>query len=990
MIEREPSPIPIRSSSRRRRLLIAAGVVLFVLLLSLRGIAGFWTDYLWFDSVGFASVWKTLIFTRVILVIVGIVVAFVLLFLNLVLADRLSPPQSLVAGSPDEEIIERFQDWVRSRRLKFRLAVSGFFGLLIGLGAGAWWEDWLLYQNSQKFGVVDPVFNNDVGYYIFTIPFYRDLFGWAFQFFLITFLIIAAIHYLNGGIQIQPRAPRVSSGVKVHLSVLLAIVAVLKAVGYWLDRFDLLYSSRGAVFGATHTDVSAQLPALNLLIGISAVAAILLLVNIRMKGWTLPAVAVGLWLVTSVALGGIWPAAVQRFSVQPDEINKELPFVERNIEFTREAYGLDAVEVRGFAAADDLTADDIAANAPTIDNIRLWDPSVLLTTYRQLQELQPFYQFDDVDVDRYTFDGELTQVMLSARELDTEGIPGGGWVNEHLVYTHGFGAVLSPANTVTSQGQPDFLVKDINPDSAVPESVRVEQGRIYFGETVESSNFVIVGTKEQEVDFPIETSEGGGDGGDLLAFTSYEGEGGVEMGSVFRRAAFALRFADFNTLISGQITSDSRILMVRNLRDRLEKAAPFLAVDTDPYLVIDDGGNLVWVQDMYTVTDRYPYSTPADSGPSTAGGVPAAGRLSVRSGLPSDLNYIRNSVKATVDAFDGSMKFYVFDESDPIIRAYRNIFPALFSTADEMPPELLDHLRYPEDLFRVQSAVYTKYHVTDPRVFFNNAAPWEIARDPSTTGSEAQRVSFPPENRPMVPYYLLMQLPDETDLSYLLLQPFTAATRPNMVAFLVAKSDVDEYGRLITFELPRESFVDGPGQIGARINQEPEISQKFSLLSQGGSEVIQGNMLVVPIEESVVYVQPIYVAADPEGSAAAADIAALPEVKFVIVVFGDRIIMRETLAESLQAVFGDPSAPTVDDEPTDDGPTDDGTTEPLPEDVTEAVSRLLARADAAFARADAALRDADLATYQEEVAEAQRLLDQARDLIAAALAGDQA
>jgi uncharacterized membrane protein (UPF0182 family) len=990
MIEREPTPIPIRPSSRSRRLLIILGIVLFVLLLSLRGIATFWTDYLWFDSVGFSSVWTTLIFSRVVLVLIATAVAFGLLFLNLVLADKLSPPQSLVAGSPDEEIVERFQDWVRSRRLRFRLGVSGFFGLLIGLGAGAWWEDWLLYQNSEKFGVLDPVFNHDVGFYVFTVPFYRDLFGWAFQFFLIAFLVVAAIHYLNGGVQIQPRNQRVAPGVKVHLSVLLAIIAFVKAGGYWLDRFDLLFSSRGAAFGATYTDVNAQLPALNLLIGISVVAGILLLVNTRIRGWTLPAVAFGLWLVTSVALGGIWPAAVQRFSVQPDEINKELPFVERNIEFTREAYDLTAVEVKDFAASDVLTADDVADNAPTIDNIRLWDPSVLLTTYRQLQELQPFYQFDDVDVDRYVLDGQLTQVMLAARELDTAGIPGGGWVNEHLVYTHGFGTVLSPANTVTSQGQPDFLVKDINQDAGGPESVNVEQGRIYFGETVESANYVIVGTKEQEVDFPIETSSGEGNGSDLLAFTSYEGAGGVEIGSIFRRAAFAMRFADINTLISGQITSDSKVLMVRNLRDRLDKAAPFLAADTDPYLVIDNEGSLIWVQDMYTVTDRYPYSTPADNPTSTAGGVPAAGRLSVRSGLPSDFNYIRNSVKATVDAFNGTIKFYVFDDTDPIVRAYRGIFPTLFSDADDMPRELLDHLRYPEDLFRVQSDVYTKYHVSDPRVFYNNGAPWEIARDPSTTASEAQRVSFPAENRPMVPYYLLMELPDETDLSYLLLQPFTAATRPNMVAFLVAKSDADEYGRLISFELPRESFVDGPGQIGARINQEPDISREFSLLSQGGSDVIQGNMLVVPIEESIMYVQPIYVSADPEGTSAASDIAALPEVKFVIVVFGDRIVMRETLAESLQAVFGDASAPIVDDGTSTDDGTGDGTTVPLPEDVTEAVSELLIQADAAFARADDALRAADLAAYQDEVAEAQRLLDQARNLIESALTGDNA
>jgi uncharacterized membrane protein (UPF0182 family) len=986
MIEREPTPIPIRPMTRSRRLLIVVGVALFVLLLSLRGIATFWTDYLWFDSVGFGSVWTTLIFSRVVLVIIGTLVAFGLLYLNLVLADRLSPPQSLSAGSPDEEIIERFQGWVRTRRTRFRLAISGFFGLLIGLGAGAWWQDWLLFQNSESFGVTDPIFSNDLGFYVFTVPFLQDLFGWAFQFFLITFLVVAALHYLNGGVQVMPRSQRVAPGVKVHLSVLLAIIALLKAVGYWLDRFDLLYSGRGAAYGASYTDVNAQLPAFNLLIGISVLAAILLLVNIRMKGWTLPAVAVGLWFVTSIALGGIWPAAVQRFSVEPDELNKELPYVERNIAFTRAAYGLDGVEVRDFAATDDLTADDLAANSPTIDNIRLWDPSVLLTTYRQLQELQPFYQFEDVDVDRYVLDGELTQVMLAARELDTAGVPGGGWVNQHLVYTHGYGAVLSPANTVTSQGQPDFLVKDIDTDINAPETVQITQSRIYFGETVRSSDFVIVGTKEQEVDFPIETASDG-DSGALLAFNSYDGAGGVEIGSIFRRAAFALRFADVNTLISGQITSDSKVLMVRNLRDRLEKAAPFLAADTDPYLVIDSSGNLVWVQDMFTVTDRYPYSTPADDGASTASGVPAAGRLNVNSGLPNDFNYIRNSVKATVDAYDGTITFYVFDDADPIVRAYQRIFPDLFTDKDEMPAELLEHLRYPEDLFRVQSDVYTRYHVEDSRVFYNNGAPWQIARDPSTTASQSLRSSFAADNRPMVPYYLLMQLPNEEDLSYLLLQPFTAATRPNMVAFLVAKSDPDEYGQLLSYELPRESFVDGPGQIGARINQEPVISREFSLLSQGGSDVIQGNMLVVPIEESIMYVQPIYVAADPEVSAAGSDIAALPEVKFVIVVYGDRIIMRETLGESLQAVFGDPSAPVVDDGGTTDG---GGTEEPLPEDVTAAVEQLLGQANAAFQRADEALRNADLATYQSEVAEAQRLIDQARQLIEAALAGDGA
>ena len=496
-------------------------------------------------------------------------------------------------------------------------------------------------------------------------------------------------------------------------------------------------------------------------------------------------------------------------------------------------------------------------------------------------------------------------------------------MNRHLVFTHGYGAVLSPANAVTSEGQPDFLVKDITPAADVPGVLDIAQPRIYFGEDFGSGSWVIVGTKEQEVDHPVEA------GAETVSFNSYDGLGGIEAGSIFRRAAFALRFGDVNTLISGQVTSDSRVLMVRNLRDRIAKAAPFLYTDSDPYLVVLDG-RLVWLQDLYTVTDRFPYSTPADETASTAQeGVAATGRLSAANAtLPSDFNYIRNSVKATIDAYDGTMRFYVIDETDPLIRAYRSIFPALFSDLSEMPAGLTDHLRYPEDLFRVQSDVYTRYHVTDPRVFFNNGDPWQIARDPSTTTREELREAFSAESRPMVPYYLLMTLPGEEDLTYLALQPFTPATRPNMVSFLIAKSDFDEYGALVDFQLPRDSSTNGPGQVGARINQNPEISSEFTLLDQQGSEVIQGNMLVVPIDESILYVQPIYISARTVGGGTSGDdVAALPEFKRVVVVFGDRIVMRDTLAEALTAVFGD--APVVDP----------GDPE-LPDDVTAAVAEL--------------------------------------------------
>jgi uncharacterized membrane protein (UPF0182 family) len=928
---------------RGRRILIISLIALLAVMLSLRGLATFWTDYLWFSSVGFSSVWVTMLLTRLALVGIAVAVAAALLYGNLVLVDRLSPRTAPIPGGPDEELIQRFQDWVRPRITWLRLAVAGFFGLMIGLGAGAWWENWLRFANSERFGVADPVFGNDIGYYVFTVPFYRDMFAWGFQLILVTTLIVAALHYFNGGIGVGPgRRERISGGAKVHLSVLLAILALLKAFGYWLDQFALLNSSRGFVAGASYTDVTAQLPAIRLLIFISLFAAILLLVNIRFRGFILPAVAVGLWLVTSFVVGFVIPEAVQRFSVEPNEITRELPYVERNIEFTSRAFGLDAIESRSFAASPDLTVEDLGRNQGTISNIRLWDPGLLLTTYRQLQELRPFYQINDVEVDRYLIDGRLNQVMLTARELDPEGIPEGNWVNTHLVYTHGYGAVVSSANAVTREGQPAFLLRDINPRSDTPDVVQVEQPRIYFGDVPELRRYVVAGTKEREVDFPIEAA-----GQETVAFNSYDGTGGVTVGGIFRRTAFALRFADLNMLISSQITGDSKVLMVRNIRDRFTKAAPFLRIDADPYMAILDG-RLVWIVDMYTTTDRYPYSSPAN-----------VSRLGPRSGLrDGGFNYIRNSVKGTVDAYDGTLTLYVVDESDPVVRSYRRIFPALFTGGDAMSEDLRAHLRYPEDMFRIQSDMFTRYHMLESRVFFNNGDPWQIARDPSTTPGEVQ----PGPNRLMLPYYMLMKVPEEDDLSYLIMQPFTAEDRPNMVAFLVAKSGPEGYGEMISFEVPRDVFVDGPGQVGARINQDPIISPDFTLLGQQGSEVVQGNMLVVPIEESIVYVQPIYVRASGAGN------TALPEFKKVIVVFGDRIVMRDTLAEALAAVFGE-----AEPDPVDPGVPDDG--------IDDDVLTLLNRAEEAFRRADAALRSGDLATYAAEVATAERLLGEALALL---------
>ncbi len=957
MLHREPeeTPQPPRRRRRsRRNLLRALVVILLVLVLTLRGAAVAWTDYLWFSSLGFADVWTTLVFARVVIIVIASVVAFLVLYVNLRVADRLSP-RGLAFASQQDELVARFQAWAHQYSGRIYLAAAAIFGVLIGLTAGNWWERALLFLNRTDFGVADPVYGRDVGFLVFSVPFYRDVFAWTFQLLVWTTLLVAVLHYLNGGIQIQQNFQRVSAAVKVHLSVLFAALAVLKAVGYWLDRYDLLYSGRGAVFGASYTDINAQRPALQLLIGISLVAAVLLLVNIRFRGWTLPLVAGGLWLATSIIVGGIIPAAVQRFSVEPNERIRESEFIQHNIDFTRAAYGLDGIDIRDFAASPDLDREDIANNESTVGNIRLWDPGVLRTTYRQLEELRPYYQFADVDVDRYVIDGELTQVLLAAREIEVDALVEAQieptWVNDHLVYTHGFGAVLSPANNVTVAGQPDFLVNDI-PPVIKSEDLTLTQPRIYFGEVPQSSDFVIVGTGEnQEVDAL--------DPNGVVSFNTYDGTGGVEVDSIFRQAALALRFSDFNTLISSRVTGDSKALLFRNLSDRLEKAAPFLAQDADPYLVFDRGG-LFWVVDMYTTTNKYPYSTPALVADEFGG----TSRLST---LPNTLedgfNYVRNSVKAIVDAYNGTMTFYVVDDTDPIVRTYRKVFPDLFADFSEMPDSLRDNLRYPEDLFRVQSDMYTAYHMLDPQVFFNAGDLWQIARDPSSDAaildSETLRLATA-TTRPMLPYYLLMTLPDETEPSFLILQPFTPADTPNMVGFLVAKSDPDSYGEMVQYQFPLGDPPDGPFQVGGRINQDTDISADFTLFGQQGSEVIEGNMLVIPIEESVMYVQPIYLQGTGDN--------AIPELKRVVVVFEDRIVMRETLTQGIDAVFGT-------------GPEPPPTTEPPPVDGT--IVQLLEQAQAAFDEADAALRAGDLATYAEKVAEAQRLVAQAGQLASA-------
>ena len=902
-----------------------------------RAVATFFTNYLWFDSVNLNSVWIKILLTKGALVGATSLLAFIFIFTNLRLAVRATPVMDIFESFESQDPLSRFRAWTNERFLRYRLWGSIGLSLFLGAGASQLWEQVLLFLNQQSFGVTDPVFQADVSRYVFGLPLYRLFVSWGFQLVIFTSLIIVLFFVATGALQLrQGRLPEVSSGAKAHLSVLLAFIAILKAFAYRLDSMELLYSPRGKVFGASYTDVIAHLPALNLLILISLFGAVLLLVNIKRRGWLLPATAISLWLAVSIIVGGLVPAAIQRFRVVPDELNKELPYVENHIDYTRLAYGLDSIEEKSFAASPDLSQDDISNNKQTVDNIRLWDPTVLAETYSQLQEIRAYYALQEVDVDRYRINGELTQVMVAARELDQTNLPAVGWVNERLQYTHGFGVVFSPANNVASQGQPDFYVKGVPATSTVSE-LEVEQPRIYFGESADSVEYVVVNSLQDEVDYPLSTE------GQSVAYTNYSGDGGVGIGSFFRRLGFALRYSELNLLISNQLSDDSKLIMERNIVSRVKKAAPFLYTDNDPYLALIDG-NLFWIIDMYTVSDKYPYAQPADTR-----------RINENSGLPVNFNYLRNSVKAVVNAYDGTMNFYVVDEKDPIMTAYNDIFPDLFSPKSEMSSELLDHIRYPEDLFTIQSDMYRDYHMTDPRVFYADEDPWVIPSDSSTTPrvatlrGEFTEIGF----KPMLPYYLLMSLPGETDLSYLIFQPFNPENRPNMQSFLVADADPENYGQLIDFRLPKGEFVDGPSQVATRINQDPDISQIFTLLDQQGSSVIKGNLFVVPINQSILYYQPIYLQGEQNP---------LPEFKFVVVVFQDRIIMSETLSEALASIFGDVEIDYDMEGSEGENPLD-----------------LLAKATTAFEQAQEQLQKGNLGKYQELIDQAQQYVDLAID-----------
>lgn len=907
----DKKPVPPVKLGRRATgifLVLAGALVLFIVANIVKGL---YTEWFWFDSLGYGSVYATILKTKV-LIFFSAAAIFGIFFLgNLVLATSLAPKSR-----------PNIWPWVIVRQLqrvsKWSIILgTALLSLIFGLVAQSNWEVVLRFFNGQLFGITDPVFNKEIAFYVFSLPFLDLLRGWLLGALIVTLIGAVGVYFLS--YTVQRLKFDLARPVLAHVGGLAIAILGLFAWSYWLGIWELVFSTRGIVFGASYADMNAKLPAQWILLAVVVICAGLLLVSVLRRNFRWALYGIGGWIVVAIVVGGIFPAVVQRFQVLPNEQARERPYIEYNIQFTREAFALDRIEEQPFPAEEAPSPEDIVQNEATISNIRLWDNRPLKDTYNQLQSFRPYYDFNDVDVDRYVIDGEYRQVMLSARELSAEKLPVAAqtWVNRKLVYTHGYGLALSPVNEVTADGSPVLLVKDIPPTGVFD----IEQPQIYYGE--KTNDYVIIKTDTKELDYATR---------DEIVEGEYQGEGGVNLGSFIRRLVYAWQFGDLNILISGELTPESRILYYRNIQERVNHLAPFLKLDSDPYLVVLDG-RLFWIQDAYTTTDRYPYSQPL-------GGI----------------NYIRNSVKVVIDAYDGSVTFYITDPEDALIRTYQAIFPQLFVSAGQMPESLRAHLRYPEDMFSIQASVYQTYHMRDAGDFYKKEDPWAIPRE-LYFGSE----------QAMEPYYIIMRLPDEEKEEFLLMLPFTPVGKNVTISWLAARSDGENYGKLLVYLFPKGQTVLGPSQIENRIGQDTVITEQLALWGRGGSRVIRGNLLLIPLGKSILYVEPVFLQAEAGG---------LPQMKRVIVVAGEQIAMELTLEESLAAIFGT-KAPPIEVVVTPPAPPE--SEEPLAAEIAS----LIEEAQLHYDQAQQYFKVGDLAGWGREMTAFDEVWNQLVELLAA-------
>ncbi|MFN8521775.1 MAG: UPF0182 family protein [Chloroflexota bacterium] len=906
---------------------IAAGVVVVLVGLGTFGV-DLYTDWLWFDSLGLRPVYSTVLLTQLSLFGAGALTFLALYFASVTTARRLAGTLEHAAPPDDDSIwsyIARIGARVGEQQsygpvVSFGVAIlGGLLAIVMGLIASGQWMLALRYLNQQPFGISDPIFGADAGFFIFSLPAYRAVHAWlvgaAILVATTTLAVYAVVTSYELGVSLERVIPRLPLSVKLHIAVLGALVMLLVGANHLMDAFELVYSTRGVAYGGGYSDVRAELPALYVMFAAALTTAVLILGSAFTRTPRMAVVGIAAWGLIALVGGVLFPYAVHQLEVKPNELEKERPYLEHTINFTRRAFDLDSIEERAYAAEDLVTAEEIRSSPETIRNIRLWDHRPLRDTLNQIQSIRSYYVFGDVDVDRYQLEDGYRQVMVAARELDQDRLQSQArtWVNQRLKFTHGYGVAMALVSSVAEEGRPQLAVQDVPPRG----SIAITRPEVYFGTRAESyTGYVLIGTTEAEFDYPR---------GDENVESRHVGRAGVSIGNALARMAYAVRFRDLNLLVSGAVRPETEILYRRSVRERIERIAPFLLQDTDPYIVVADG-RLVWMLDAYTTSNAFPYSQPL------AWSAPGRGRMT--------LNYIRNSVKVTVDAYDGTVRFYVTDQPDPLIAAYRAAFPELFLSLSQMPKALRDHIRYPEDLFRMQADRYQVFHMQDTTAYYNREDAWAIPFE-----------KFYERRQPVDPYYVIMRLPDERREEFLLMQPFTPVSKDNMIAWIAARSDAENYGRLLAFKFPKDRLVYGPYQVEGRIDQDPAISAQFTLWSTAGSKVIRGNTLVIPVGGSNLYVEPIYLQSDATN--------AIPELKRVVVATGNRLVMEPTLEEALNKLFGGGAAPAAAATPRTPAP-------PAPPAAPTDVAAVVRAANERFTRAQEALRSGDWARYGEE------------------------
>jgi uncharacterized protein len=929
--------------------LVPTLIVLAVLAI-LYGVAtALWTDRLWFQSVDFVSVFTTKLLTEAGLFVVFALVMAATIVVNAVVAYRIRPRYRPM--SAEQQSLDRYRDAIDPVRRWIVIGAATLLGLMAGGSAAGRWETFLLWRNGGEFGVNDAQFGVDLGFFAFDYPWWRYVLSFGFAVAVLGLITAAVTHYVYGGIRLQTPGEKITSAAQAHLSVLIGLFVLLKAIAYWMDRYGLVLDDNPLFTGASYTDVNAMLPAKTILIFIAGFVALLFFFNVWRRSWTLPGIGLGLMVLSAVLLGGLWPFLVQQFQVRPSEAGREEPYIERNIEATRTAYDVegDAVRVVPYSATTEVEAGQLEQDAATVPGIRLLDPNVVPRTFQQLQQVRGFYSFPEtLDVDRYDVDGETRDTVVAVREIAVAGIPEEqqNWINEHTQYTHGFGFVAAYGNTRNTDGSPVWAEEDIPPVGVLGEY----EPRVYFSEN--SPEYSIVGAPEGTRDVEFDIPEDPDSGGEQRNNT-YEGDGGVPVGSFINRLLFATKFQDGNILLSDRVNAESKILYDREPRTRVEHVAPWLTVDGNPYPAVVDG-KIVWILDGYTTLNSFPYSQRVSLDEATRDSRTVR-QVGVAAQPQDHVNYVRNSVKAVVDAYDGSVTLYAWDEDDPVLQTWRDAFPDTVEDRSEIPEELMAHLRYPEDLFKIQRGLLASYHVTDPSVFYAGQQRWIVPNDP--TGEQA----FQP------PYYQTIQLPEADTPNFSLTTTYVPQNRQNLAAFMAVNADArsDEYGQFTILQLRSDTQIDGPGQVANNFETDPDVARELSLLRQGDAQTVSGNLLTLPVGGGLLYVQPVYV------ERASGD-AAYPLLRRVLVSFGSQIGYSDTLQGALDQIFqgesgaetgeepgtGEPAEPPADGEPP---PPEEEPPPPVEGDLAAA----LADAQQAFTDAEAAQRAGDWAAYGE-------------------------